>query len=114
MVTINEIPFKNRRNHVLLHSLWFGDKKPEPVTFLQPFVNELNELSTEGITWVYQGKTVKSKVYTTVCVCDAPARAMVQNFQQYNAVCGCGFCNIFGRRIEKGRGGATVFPYGEF
>ncbi len=43
---------------------------------------------------------------------DLPARALVQNFNQYNGAYGCGFCEQPGRSFQTQKGGTVrVFPY---
>lgn len=44
--------------------------------------------------------------------CDLPARAIVQNFMQFNGYHGCGFCEQPGKTITTRKGGHVhVFPY---
>ena len=46
------------------------------------------------------------------CSCDLPAKALVQNFVQYNGEYGCGFCEQPGRSLRTDNGGTVrVFPY---
>ena len=43
---------------------------------------------------------------------DLPARALVQNFNQFNGAFGCGFCEQPGRSFQTEKGGTVrVFPY---
>lgn len=111
--TINELPPKLRRDNILLTGLWFGNGKPDPSVFLQPFVEELNDLAENGFTWVKpnSGNLVVSKVFTLTCPCDSVARCMLQNLKQFNGRYGCAWCLHEGERVDKGRGSVQVYPY---
>ena len=50
------------------------------------------------------------RVNATLCICDAPARAMLQCFSQFNGHFGCGFCYHPGERVQKGSGSVHVYP----
>ncbi len=44
--------------------------------------------------------------------CDLPARALVQNFIQFNGIYGCCFCEQPGVVVSTDKGGnVTTFPY---
>ena len=45
---INELPPYLRRKHILIHELWFGNKKPAMNTFLKPLTEEYKLLETNG------------------------------------------------------------------
>ena len=108
--SINELPLQDRRKFIILTALWFGPTKPRMDTFLKCFVEEMTELFHEGFKWSNNGFETISKVITLTCVCDAPARALVQNFVKYNGFYGCGFCKHSGESVAKGNGRATVYP----
>lgn len=68
-------------------------------------------LNTDGVTWVDKdGRRRTSRVRALVCVCDAVARAMVQNLKQFNGRYGCGFCYHEGEVVDKGNGQTRVYP----
>lgn len=46
---LNELPIQVRRTELIVFGLWFGKNKPEMNTFLEPFVQKMNKLSTEGV-----------------------------------------------------------------
>lgn len=50
-----------------------------------------------------------------ICVsCDLPAKALVQNFVQFNGIYGCGFCEQPGEVVSTAKGGnVTTFPYNQ-
>ena len=71
--------------------------------FLQPVVDEMNFLSSEGVQWNKNGDIITSRVIPLCCCVDAPARCSVLNMKQYNGHFGCTFClhpteNVDGRR----------------
>lgn len=69
---------------ILLAGLWFGSEKPIVDCFLQPFVEEMNRLSSVGMSWVGDGTTKHTRVFPGPCVVDTVARGMVMNMHQFN------------------------------
>lgn len=111
LCTINELPFVDRCKNVLLHSLWFGKGKPQVKSFFTPFIREIQKLGDTGFCWKDEtGSEHHTKVTAKICICDAVARAMVQNFKQFNGEFGCGFCYHKGDMVQKGRGFTRVYP----
>ena len=52
------------------------------------------------------------KVHTICVCCDLPAKALVQNFIQFNGQYGCGFCEQRGEIVATEKGGnVTTFPF---
>ncbi|GBM05749.1 hypothetical protein AVEN_234201-1 [Araneus ventricosus] len=109
---INELPPNERKDHILMCGLWFGPHKPNMNVFLKPFVTELSNLSRSGFKWIdaTNSKQIVTKVFPIICSSDAPARAAVQNFIQYNGKYGCGFCQHSRERVEKGKGFCRIYP----
>jgi len=107
---INELPLSERRRYIILAALWFGNTKPRMDTFLKCFVEEGSDLFHQGVNWKHDGLEMNTKVATLICVCDAPARALVQNFTQFNGAFGCGFCMHEGVVLRKGRGHVRTYP----
>ncbi|XP_019213217.1 uncharacterized protein LOC109201885 isoform X1 [Oreochromis niloticus] len=111
LCTINDLPYVERCKNVLLHTLWFGKGKPQVQSFLTPFINELQKLSTAGFCWRDEsGSEHHTTVTVKICTCDAIARAMVQNFEPFNKEFGCGFCYHKGEMVIKGRAFTRVYP----
>lgn len=108
-VTINELPYDIRSKNAVLSSMWFGNEKPVPETFLKPFIDELNVIYDKGIVWHNNGKEQKSKVTVLVASCDAIARSLIQNLIQFNGKYGCNYCFHPGQRIERLKGHARVY-----
>lgn len=51
-------------------------------------------------------------VHVVGCTCDLPARAMVQNFIQFNGQYGCCYCKQPGTTVPTEKGGHVhTFPY---
>lgn len=77
---VNELPFKERMNNILLAGLWFGPNKPNMQCFLVPFVQEMNDLSTNGFSWVdSDGVSHLTKAYPGSCTVDTVTRCMLHN-----------------------------------
>ena len=68
--------------------------------FLQPIVDQLVELFTKGVSMQYKEKEVTVKAVLLSAVFDAPARAAVQNFVQFNGYFGCSTCLAKGARFD--------------
>ncbi|MGH0118549.1 UNVERIFIED_CONTAM: hypothetical protein FKN15_015227 [Acipenser sinensis] len=81
-------------------------------TFLKQFVDDIEQINTEGVKWVHpQNKsTCVSKVYPIICSCDAVAPYMLQGIQQFNGANGCSYCLNKGIVVPKGRGFTRVYP----
>ncbi|GBM98129.1 hypothetical protein AVEN_229771-1 [Araneus ventricosus] len=102
----NELPPVRRKQHIMMRGLWFGKEKPDiNFNYFIPFVNELDSLIKSGINWFvkHENKNKSTKIIPLIFPSDAPARAMIQNFTQYNGAYGCGFCERKGEVVEKGR-----------
>lgn len=108
---INELPFNARKDNMLLCGLYYGKEKPIINAFMKPFVDELENLHTEGIVCNVSGKgyPVNIKVHTLLSSVDSVARPKLQGIKQFNGKYGCSFCLHTGRRIERGRGSARVY-----
>ncbi|XP_070392858.1 uncharacterized protein [Dermacentor albipictus] len=108
---VNELPFKYRVKRVLLAGLWFGEQKPDMNCFLKPFVDELNRLSSEGLSWTNpDGLSKRTRVFPGPCVVDTVARAMIMNMTQFNGAHGCAWCEQKGEVVQKGDGHVRVYP----
>ncbi len=90
-----------RPRTVFVIALYGGTSKPENLDFLSETVEELNELLNEGLS--VNGKHLSCTV--KLCVCDAPARAMVKCVKQFSGYFGCDKC------IQKGEyEGRVIYP----
>ncbi|XP_077491357.1 uncharacterized protein LOC144101989 [Amblyomma americanum] len=99
-MTVNELPAHIRQKNVLVSALWYGQKHPDMTLLLNTFVEQMDSLSTNGITWMAGNETVHSKVYCFSCCADAPARAAMQHLTQFNGYYGCGWCLNPGTSVE--------------
>lgn len=108
--SINELPAKSRKQHMVLHCLWFGRVKPRMDTYLKPLVDEFRVLDDKGFTWKHKGELKTTKVNLGLCSCDSVARPLLQNFKQFNGSNGCSFCYHVGELKNVGPGNARVYP----
>lgn len=78
--------------HLLLAGVWLGNVKPDMSIILQPVLDKIYHLSTEGIniTTPNGPKTLKARLLSGVF--DLPAKAMSLNFNQWNGAYGCNIC----------------------
>ena len=90
---INELPIHKRwcKENVILGGLWFGETKPNMLTFLKPFTESISDLKINGVEVyspdIQQG--FKCHAMLLCGTCDLPAKAMVYNVKQYNGKHGC-------------------------
>ena len=110
-LTINEVKPDERKEYILLHSLWFGMQKPVMSTFLKPFVEDMNFLHTTGVTWTDRtGKEKTTRCFPLLASVDSVARAPLQGVKQFNGKFGCGFCLHPGVVVPKGNGAVRAYP----
>lgn len=64
---INEIPQNIRTKELILFGVWVGKDKPNMKVFLKPFVDNMNKLSTEGVSCDLNGNKSNIKVFPLVC-----------------------------------------------
>lgn len=48
LLSINELDFNEKAQHIVMCSLWFGDEKPNVDAFLEPFIVQALRLSKKG------------------------------------------------------------------
>ncbi|XP_049272712.1 uncharacterized protein LOC125758954 [Rhipicephalus sanguineus] len=105
-VMVNELPVHIRQKNVLVSALLYDQKHPYMTLLLNTFVEQMDGLSTNGITWKAGNETVHSKVYCFSCRADAPARAAMQHLTQFNGYYGCGRCLHPGAAVD----GTVKYP----
>lgn len=67
--SVNELPYDIRKENVLLHSLWFGKKKPPVLTLFRPFLAEMDSLHGNGFEWFdNNGLSHLAKVAVILCI----------------------------------------------
>ncbi|XP_050929971.1 uncharacterized protein LOC108886169 isoform X2 [Lates calcarifer] len=112
--TINELPYTQRKENVIVAGLWFGPEKPKMNTFLKPFIDECCDLAHNQFQWRDSSGTVhSSKVFSLVCSSDAVARPLLRNCKQFNGEYGCDWCLHPGTVVKKGSGCVRSYPYDE-
>ena len=90
---IIELNPKDRRTNICVPCLWFGHSKPNMLSFLTAFVDQLKTLEDHGITWRDHNNVEHiTKVHALVCSADSVARPMLRNSKQFNGNYGCDFC----------------------
>lgn len=94
-VMINELPKEIRFNkkYIIPAYIYCDKKLPNMLTFLNPFVEKLNNLHANGVhiqDSAVGNITVKCMLF--VVSADLPARAEVMNMKRYNGKCACHLC----------------------
>lgn len=110
-VCVNELPYRIRKKNIMLCMLWYNKVKPPMNMFLEPFINELIDLSENGFQVVRNGETVTVKAHTIVSPVDSVARPIMQNFKQFNGRYGCSYCTQKGKHVIVGKGGARIYKF---
>lgn len=111
---LNELPYHVRTNELILAGLWFGQSKPNMNTFLGPFVEKMNILSTEGVSCQVHDSTIQIKIFTLICCVDSVARAPMMGFTLFNGKCACPKCLHPGESVKSNpnnpRSGNMKYP----
>ena len=91
---INDLPPSERfiPQNLIIWGLWQGCGKPCFKTYLQPLVNELNDLHLEG----FDINNQNFKATMTCCTMDLQAKAQVMEMVQHNGQYGCISCETPG------------------
>ncbi|CAG5075356.1 Protein of unknown function [Cotesia congregata] len=100
---INELPSKLQSEHMIMTGLWVSKKEPDMMIFLQPFVDQANKLSDEGVEWKLGDQLINSKFIPLCAVTDSVARCKILNMKQYNGTYGCTFCEHQTERVDNNR-----------
>ncbi|XP_043472842.1 uncharacterized protein LOC122505365 [Leptopilina heterotoma] len=97
---VNELPYNVRTKELIVVGLWFGKDKPNMQVFLDPFVETMNKLSTEGVSCKINGNNRNIKIFPLVCCVDTVARAPMLGFVQFNGKYGCHLCLHPGESVK--------------
>ena len=96
ILVILELPFEERYKleNIILVGLWFGEKKPQPNIFLEPFLESFRNLYKNGIEIFVKdlNTTIRLRGLITCGTCDLPAKALFLSMIQYNGRFGCQVC----------------------
>ncbi|CAC5355103.1 unnamed protein product [Mytilus coruscus] len=112
-LAINELPFKIRRipENLLLVGLWIGPKKPEMLTFLKPFIEDL-QLLEKGIDVTIDYRTTVTLNGSLVAgTADLPAKCTVHKMVQFNGKYSCPQCEHPGETAKSGKGISHIYPF---
>ncbi|KAG4071129.1 hypothetical protein HA402_014397 [Bradysia odoriphaga] len=109
LMVVNEIPKNSRfkKENVIVGGLWFG-KDPDMSIFLKFFVEEMNQLSSKGLSIAVGSKKMKFNVHAMILAADSPARAKVLNCMMFNGSFGCPSCLHPGNNVKEE---AMRYPY---
>lgn len=104
LLSVNELPHRDRKKHMIYAGMWVGNKQPNMTIFLKSFVENLNILSNEGFNWTNaEGAVIKSKVIPLLAVLDSGARYKFLNLSSFSSYMGCTFCYQRAENTRKGR-----------
>ncbi|KAE8737236.1 hypothetical protein FOCC_FOCC017303 [Frankliniella occidentalis] len=91
-LTINELPYEERKNYYILAAVYCGNKDPNEQWFFPAFVSQANQLSVNGFKWNHNGENVTSRVIPLCLIADSGARYKLINMQMFGAIFGCTYC----------------------
>lgn len=98
---LDGLPLNLRQKHMFLVGLWIDDKKPNMNLFMDRFVDQANDLSANGVTWLREdGVEVTSRFFPTFCVVDAMARCEILNQKSPAGYFSCNFCTHSGEWVN--------------
>ena len=108
---INDLPPSERfiPQNLIIWGLWQGCGKPCFKTYLQPLVNELNDLHLEG----FDINNQNFKATMTCCTMDLQAKAQVMEMVQHNGQYGCISCETPGEVFKQSKGHCRGYPVNE-
>lgn len=112
LVMVNELPYKLRKNNVMLCGLWHGNTRPPMNIYLEPFIEELEELHENGLTCTtfMDKKLIAIKVHNLVCSVNSIVRPLILNMNDCNGCYGCLFCLHKGEQISL-ENAQRVYPW---
>ena len=112
-LAVNELPFKLRRQpeNLLLVGLWIGPKKPEMLTFLKPFIDDLQQLENGINVLIDNNTTVTLHCSLVAGTADLPAKCIVHNMIQFNGKYSCPYCEQPGETAKSGKGVSHIYPF---
>lgn len=110
-IAVNELPYRDRKDNIILTGLWCGKEKPVMDIYLRPFIDELKDLHENGINCLPANfdEPVNIKVHTFLSSVDSVARCILQNINQFNGQYGCSLCLHPGEHVKVGNGYARVY-----
>lgn len=111
IISLNELPYKLRRNNLFLCGIWFRHDVRVPMNvFLKPFIDELVQLASGFETTTFRSKEpIFIKVHMLLGIADSPARYKLQGFKQYNGEYGFPYCLHPGELIEPGQNNSRIY-----
>jgi len=92
---INEVIPEQRfkQENLILGGLWFGESSPNMALFLEPFINELIELSANGVSrTLSNGTSVICPIYPLMCSVDSVCKPKIVCQKQFNGRMACLYC----------------------
>lgn len=107
---LNALPPNIRFLHknVIVTTLYYAKKKPNMTTLLYPVARELDFLNKEFISVYKNEQFYHFLPALTICSCDIPARAELQNIKNATGFHACPYCNQKGESIKNLSKGSTV------
>ena len=91
-IMLNELPPELRRNHMILAGLWVAKVEPIMNLYLKSFIDQANQLSSEGFKWCWNGEEKVSRLFPLGCCVDSPCRCAMLSMKKFNGLHGCTYC----------------------
>lgn len=108
---INELPYRLRKENIMLVDLWALTEKPNIDLFFEPLIEELKNLHRHGFQFhpPNYDEPLRIKVHTLLSPVDSIQKPCLQNIRQFNGVNGCYGCLSPGEEVPVGRGFTRVY-----
>lgn len=107
-IMINEASIYFRGKNLLLAALWYGSTKPRMEVFLNPFVQMMSDLCTDGIELIIGNELYTVYLIVNCCCVDTVARAPIQGITGVNGYFCCSWCLIKGVSCVDLKGNSTT------
>ncbi|KAE8747531.1 hypothetical protein FOCC_FOCC005692 [Frankliniella occidentalis] len=115
MLTVNELPYSHRTRieNTIIAGLWFGENKPNPISFLRFIREDLIQLRRGVNVNLPDGNDLHIRASVISGTCDLPAKGLFLNMCQYNGLHGCQVCKFRTTRLHPAhiRNPKRIYPY---
>ena len=93
-VTILNLPpsIEMKAENITLDGVWVGPHKPSMKLLLDPIIDDLKYLYTDGLTVMLLNGHADFKAKLVMAFFDLPAKASILNCKQFNSKFGCCVC----------------------
>lgn len=89
------------KDNIMVISLYYGKKKPTMANYFLPLAQELDKIDKYKIVLTLEDKEITFTPIILSCCLDLPAKASVQQINQYNGYNACTYCIHPGKLVSN-------------